>query len=188
MVVLRACLRGERRLYSLGLGQLQRAVNLVGGDVVEALALVALGQALPIFLRRLQQGQRAYHVGMGEREGVLYRAVDVALRRQVDDAVHVILRHQRLHRPVIADVGLHEGVVLLVLHVLQVRQVAGVGQLIQVDDVVLGVLVHEKAYHVASDEARAARYDDVSLVFHDLSKYAFLNLLNSEILILQVLL
>ena len=153
-------------LDSLWVRQLQRPVDLVGGDVVEALALIAPGLAFPIFLGRLQQCQRADDVGVGERERVFYASVHVALGRQVDDAVYAVLRHQRLDGPVVADVGLHEHVVLLVLHVLQVGQVAGVGQLVQVDDTILGVFVHEQAHHVGTDEARAARYHDVSLEFH----------------------
>ena len=82
VVVLRAGLRGERGLYSLGVGQLQRPVNLVGRDVIETLALVALGLAFPIFLRGLQQRQRADYVGVGERERVFDASVHVGSRRQ----------------------------------------------------------------------------------------------------------
>ena len=130
VVVLRTCLGSKWRLNSLGIGQLQRPVNLVGGDVVEALPLVAFGLAFPVFLCRLQQCQRAYHVGVGESDGVFYAPVHVAFGGKVDDAVHAVLLHQRLHRPVVADVRLYEGIVLLVLHVFQVGKITGIRQLV----------------------------------------------------------
>ena len=106
---------------------------------------------------------------MGEGERVLDRAVYVALGCKVDYSVHVVVLHQLLYSLIIADVGLDEHVVLLVLHVLQVGKVAGIGQLVEVDDAVLGILVYEQAHYVGADEARSACDDYVTLEFHDFS-------------------
>ena len=124
--------------------------------MVEALALILLGQRLPVELGGLQQAQRAHHVGAGEGERVLDRAIHMALGCQVDDAIHLLLLHQLVERLEVADVHLHEFVVGLVLHVLEVGEVAGVGELVEVDDVVVGVLVDKEADHVRADEACAA--------------------------------
>ena len=86
----------------------------------------------------------------------------------MDYSVHVVVLHQLLYSPVIADVGLYKHVVLLALDVLQVGKVAGIGQLVEVDNAVLGILVYEQAHYVGADEARSACDDYVTLEFHDL--------------------
>ena len=77
---------------------------------------------------------------------------------KVDDAVDFVVDHEFVHRVKVADVGLDEGVVLLVFNVLEVGKVAGVCELVDVDDVVVGVFVHEEAYYVAADESGSACY------------------------------
>ena len=49
------CRRSERRFDAVGMGQFQRAIHLVGRDMIEALALILLRQRLPIELGSLQQ-------------------------------------------------------------------------------------------------------------------------------------
>ena len=167
VVMLRACLRGERRFYSLGICQFQRTVNLVGRDMVEALSIVSFRTALPIFLCGLEQRQRTYYVCICESKRVFYAPVNVALGCKVDYPVNVVLLHQRLHRFIIADVRLYKRIILLALDVLQVCQISCIRQLVEVDNVVFGVFVYEQSYNVRAYKTRSAGYDDVSLVFHD---------------------
>ena len=77
----------------------------------------------------------------------------MTLCRQVDDAVHMMLLHHFLHLLIVADVRFHEYIVFLVLDVLQVRQIPCIRQLVQVDDAVFRILVHEEANHMAADES-----------------------------------
>ncbi len=146
---------GERRLDTLWMCQLQSTVHLVSRDVVEPLALVLLGQRLPVELGSLQQRQCSHDIGAGEGEGIFDGAVDMALGSKVDDAVYMLVLHQLVESLEVADVHLHELVVRTVLNILQVCQVAGVGQLVEIDDVILRVLVHEQAHHMAPYEAGA---------------------------------
>ena len=104
---------------------------------------------------------------MCECERVFYAPVNMTLRRKMDYPVNVVLLHQRLHRFIIADVCLYKRIILLTLYVLQVCQIPCIRQLVKVDDAVFGVLVYEQAYHMRAYETGSARYDDVSLVFHD---------------------
>ncbi len=154
-------LGGEGRLDALGVGHLEGAVDLVGGDVVEALALELLRQGLPVALGGLQEAEGTHHVGLCEGEGVLDAAVHMALGGEVDDAVDVFVLHQFVDTVEVADVHLDELVVGLALDVLEVGQVAGVGQFVEVDDFILGVLVDKEPYHMASDETGSAGDDDV---------------------------
>ena len=90
----------------------------------------------------------------------------MALSRKVDDTVHTVLLQQGTDCPEVADVCLHERVVRLVFDVPEVRQVPGVGQLVQIDDAVVRVFVHEQAHHMAPYEARTACNQDGSSVVH----------------------
>ena len=132
------CLLGEEAAV-----QLQRSVDLIGRDVVEALALVALGACRPDLLGRLQQAQRAEDIGAGEGEGI------------ADAAIHVTLgREEATHGLVVADVGLDEGEVRCLCHVSYGLEVARVGELVEADDVIVGVALGHQAHDVPPDEAR----------------------------------
>jgi hypothetical protein len=66
----------------------------------------------------------------------------------MDNAVYLIVVHQLEHQLEVADVALHKGVVGLVLDVLEVGQIACISQLVEVDDVILGIFVHEQTDNV----------------------------------------
>ena len=151
------------RSISLGTGQLQRPVHLVGGDVVEQFALPL---AVPVFPCRLEQRERAQDVRPREGERIPDRAVDMAFGRKVDDPVDIILTEQRPQHIQVADVTLLEHVVRGILDVPQVGKVPRVGQFVQVHDPVIRVFRHEQAYYVRADKARSARNQDSA--FHGL--------------------
>ena len=146
--------RGARMVRSL-LGELGRvverqvAVDLVGGDVVVADAVLPHG---------LQQAEGALHVGAQERLRVGDGVVVVALGGVVHD--RVVARYQPVEQLRVADVADDE------LHAVRrqardVLGVAGVGQLVQDGHVHVGMVVHHVMDEVAADEAAAARDDDV---------------------------
>lgn len=134
--------------------------------MIEAFALILLRQRLPIELCGLKQRQCAHHVGSGEGERVLDGTVDVTFGSQVDDAVDPLVLHQTVESVEIADVHLHELIVRLVLYVLQVGQIAGIGQLVKVDDTVFRVFIHKQAYYMTTDKTCTTCDYDVSLKFH----------------------
>ena len=90
----------------------------------------------------------------------------MAFGSKVDDPVDVILTEQRPQHIQVADVPLLEHVVRGILDVPQVGKIPGIGQLVEVDDPVIGVFVHEKSYYVRADKARSARNQDSA--FHGL--------------------
>ena len=146
---------GRGRLVGRLLGELRRvverqvAVDLVGGDVVVADAVLADG---------LEQAEGALDVGAQERLGVGDGVVVVGLGGVVHD--RVVARYQLVEKRGVADVAHDE------LHAVggqpgDVLGVAGVGQLVQDGDVDARVVVHDIVHEVAADEAAAARDDDV---------------------------
>mgnify|MGYP001661086117 CR=1 FL=1 len=149
----RAVRRGRvvrRLLGELGrVVERQVAVDLVGGDVVVADAVLAHG---------LQQAEGALDVGAQERLRVGDGVVVVGLGGVVDDGV--VARHDLVEQLGVADVAHHE------LNAVggqagDVLRVAGVGQLVQDGDVHPGMVVDHVVHEVAADEAAAARDDDV---------------------------
>ena len=149
----RAVRRG--RLIGRLLGELggvverQVAVDLVGGDVVVADAVLADG---------LQEAEGALDVGAQEGLGVGDGVVVVGLGGVVHDGV--VARDDAVQQFRVADVADDE------LHAVggqprDVLGVAGVGQLVQDGHVHLGVVVHHVVHEVAADEAAAARDDDI---------------------------
>lgn len=143
--------RAVRRL----LGELRRvverqvAVDLVGGDVVVADAVLPHG---------LQQAEGALDVCAQERLRVGDGVVVVALGGVVDD--RVVARDDAVQQPGVTDVAHDE------LHAVRgqpgdVLGVAGVGQLVQDGHVHVGMVVDHVVHEVAADEAAAARDDDV---------------------------
>ena len=161
VVLAGASRRGERGRDAFGMVHLEGAINFVGRDVVEALALVFFRQGFPVEFRGLQQAQSAHHVRLREGERVLDGAVHVTFGSQMDDTVYMLVLHELVERVEVANVHLHELVVRLAFDVLQVREVARIRKLVEVDNLVFGILVHEKANHVAPDKACTTGNDDI---------------------------
>lgn len=149
-----ARVRGARLVRRL-LGELGRvverqvAVDLVGGDVVVADAVLPHG---------LQQAEGALHVGAQERLGVGDGVVVVALGGVVDDGV--VARNNLIEELSIADVA-NDELDPILGQPGDVLGVAGIGQLVQDGHVHVGMVVHHVVHEVASDEAAAARDDDI---------------------------
>ena len=62
--------------------------------------------------------------------------------------LHLVVLYQFQHQVKITDITLYESIVRLILDVLEVSQITCVSQLVEVDDVILRVFVHEKSYYM----------------------------------------
>ena len=138
-------LLGELR----GVVERQVAVDLVGGDVVVADAVLADG---------LEQAEGALDVGAQEGLRVGDGVVVVGLGGVVHD--RVVTGDDPIEQLRVADIAHDE------LHAVggqpgDVLGVAGVGQLVQDGHVDVGVVVHHVVHEIAADKAAAARDDDV---------------------------
>ena len=136
----------------------QSAVHLIGGHLQVLLALfpgLGIG-VVPCLLGALQQVDGAHHVALHKNFGVLDGAVHMALGGKVDDVVEIVLCKQALHQLLVADIALHEHMAGVALHVLQVFQIACVGQLIQIDQQDLRVFFEHIVHKVGTDKTGAA--------------------------------
>ena len=69
---------------------------------------------------------------------------------KMDDAVNPMLLHKGQDGIKITDVCLHKGIIGPVLYVLQVGKVAGVGQFININYVIIRIFLSKKTNHVAA--------------------------------------
>ena len=132
-----------------GVVERQVAVDLVGGDVVVADAVLA---------DCLQQAEGALDVRAQERLRVGDGVVVVGLGGVVHDGV--VARDQSVQQLGVADVA-HDELHSVGGQTRDVLGVARVGQLVQDGDMHLRVVVDHVVHEVAADEAAAARDDDV---------------------------
>ena len=99
----------------------------------------------------------AERVGVDELgRSAVDRAIDVRLSRQVDDVRHPVTTEDGVEALRVGDVPGLEGVPRIARHVLQVREVPGVGELVVVDDVVARIRVEDMPDEVRADEPGAA--------------------------------
>jgi len=80
----------------------------------------------------------------------------MALGREMDDAIHMLLCHELQDTLEVADVHPDKLVVRSVLDVFQIGEVTRISQLVEVDDLIVGIFVDEEADDMTSDETRAA--------------------------------
>lgn len=145
---------GRARVVGRLLGELRRiverqvAVDLVGGDVVVADAVLPHG---------LQQSEGSLDVGAQERLRVGDGVVVVALGGVVHDGV--VAGDQPVQQPGVADVA-HDELHAVGGQARDILGVAGVGQLVQDGDVRPRVVIDHVMDEVAADKAAAARDDD----------------------------
>ena len=135
------------------MGHFKCTIYLIGGDVVEALALVFLRERLPIELGCLKEREGAHDVGACEGKRIFDGAIDMALGCKMYYAIDMLILHELIESIEVADIHLHKLVIRLILNILEVCQITSVSQLIQVDDIILRILVHEKTNNVRSDKS-----------------------------------
>ncbi len=80
----------------------------------------------------------------------------MAFGSEVDNAIDLLVLHQLVEGFEVTDVHLHEFVVGLALHVLEVGKVASISQLVEVDDVIVWIFIDKEAYNVRANEACTA--------------------------------
>ena len=107
-----------RCLRKKGAVKLQGPIHLIGRDMIEAFTLILLRQAFPIQLSGLEQSQSTHHIGPGECKRILDTSVYMALGRQMDDTIDLLIPHQLIERLKVANVHPHKLIVWFVLHIL----------------------------------------------------------------------
>lgn len=95
----------------------------------------------------------------------------MAFCREVDDSVDLILAHDGADRVNVTDVCLDESIIRTILYVMEIGEVSGVGELVQIDDMVVRIFVDEKTDHMTAYEAGTAGNDYTPFEIHNLFKF-----------------
>ena len=115
-------------------------------------------EAREVLTRRFQQLEGPHQIRLDEGGRAIDGAVDVGLRREVEDGVGALLADDLLHRGAVRDVRLHEVKALVGGDVGEALEIPGVGELVDHHDA--GVAARERvADEVRPDESRTARDD-----------------------------
>ena len=146
--------------------QLECSVDFVCTYVIESLALVFFRQGFPGVAGCLQERKRAEDIGLCKCERILDRTVHVGLRRKMDYSVDLVVCHNLQHLLEVAYVCLDEDIVWAILYILEIREVAGIGELVDVDYAVVGIVLHEQSHDVAADESRTSGYHYIPFEIH----------------------
>ena len=143
----------------------QVAVDLVRRDLMVAVnAVLAAG---------VEQHARADDVRLQEDLRILDGAVDMRLRRKVDDDVRLLLLEDAVDRTAVCDVRTDELEVLLLHRRLERLEVARIRQLVDADDAVTRMLLEHVVDEIRTNEAGTAGHYNyhISLSQHYPSKY-----------------
>ena len=120
---------------------MQVAIDFVGGDVVEAEGgFLRVVQAAPIGAGGFEQGEGADDIGVDKFACAVDAAVNMAFGGQVHHGAGLVFGEDALERGAVADIGLLEGVARVAGHGGKRLQVAGVGEFVEINDALVGVL------------------------------------------------
>jgi hypothetical protein len=149
-----------RRFGEARIRRQKRAVDLVGRDVHEdeVFARLAL-KRLPIAARAFEKIEGSDDVRLDELGRIVDRTIDVAFGREVHDRAGLVLVQELAHQSAVVDVSAHEDVLLIACERTEIVEVAGIGQLVEIDDgrLLMGEPFEDK---VRADETRAAGHKD----------------------------
>lgn len=120
------------------------------------------GLALPIELGGLKERKGTHDIGASKGEGVLDTAVDMTLGCKVDDAIDLLVLHQLVEGFEVADIHLDKLIVGATLDILQVGEVAGIGELIKIDNLIFGIFVDEQTYNMTPYKSGTAGDDNAT--------------------------
>ena len=114
--------------------------------MIEKFTFITFRTRLPINLGSLQHGERTHYISTSKGERILDRTVHVAFGCKMDNTVYLILLHQRKYGIEITDIRLNKSIIWSLLDILQIGQVSGIGQFVEIDDMIVRVFRDEKPY------------------------------------------
>ena len=108
----------------------------------------------------VEQNAGADDIGAQEKFGVFNRAVDVTFRREIYNGVGRHDFKQLVNFVAAGNIAVNELEMRIGLGVLERFEVAGVGELVVANNVVVGVIGKLVVNEIGADKARAARHNN----------------------------
>src|SRR5205814_8034920 len=142
-------------------GWTECSVNLVSRDVMES-PRSSRPILRPHRARRFEQFVSSPDIRVDEWIRTVDRSVDVRFRGEVHDRIDTLALENVAHQVAIANVALHEAESLVLRHRFEARQVAGVGEGIEADDLVGRMMLRPELDEIAADESGGSCYKDLT--------------------------
>lgn len=136
----------------------QGTIDFVGGNVVETVVLFVQAFVQPDLLGRLEQAVGADDIGFDKGIRAADGSVHVAFSGEMHQGVYAMLLEQGFHQGGVTDVAVAEVEIRVFPYRFQVSLVAGIGEGVQYDNLVLWVGFHPVVDEVCAYEAGAAGY------------------------------
>ncbi len=145
---------GTARGQAIVLGRhpgLDTAVHFVCADLEKSLQAGATSF--------LKQHASPYHIGPGKGPRIENRPIHVGLRRGIDHPFNPVLTEKPFDQGLIANVPMHKGMTGMGLDRLEICEVAGIFQRIQIHHL-MAALHNQATDEMGADEAGSAGYED----------------------------
>ena len=141
-------------------------VHLIGGNVKEFLTLLegAIRQ-LPGILCSVQHVQCSENICLNKNIRILDAAVHMALSCEMNNAVYIVLLEDLDHLLSVTDISFDKGIILFIFDILQILQIARVGQAVHVDDADSVAVFLEHIMNIVRPDKAGATGNQISFHF-----------------------
>ena len=148
----------------------QIAIDFIGRNMVEAEGFALFRRhLLPVGAGCFKQIECADDIGLDKLACRIDRAVDMTFRSQVHHGIRLVLCEYAVEFGAVANIHLLKSIARIIGYLGQRFQIAGISQLIDIDDRVLGVL-DNMTDNGRTDKARAAGNKDFFHKFQRIAK------------------
>lgn len=131
----------------------QIAINLIGRNLMIAVdAVLAAG---------IEQHARADDIRLQENLRILNRAVDMRLRREIDDDIRLLLLKNAVNRLAVRDIRTDELEVLLLHRALKRLEIARIRQLVDADNAVRRMLLEHIVNKIRTNKPGPAGHNNI---------------------------
>ena len=113
------------------------------------------------FSRGIHESRSTHDVRSEEHFGVLYRAVNMALRREVDDYIELLILEQLVNKLAVCDIAFYELEMLVFHRLVEGLEIAGISQKVEADDIIIRMLAEHMIDKVAADKTGASRNENL---------------------------
>ena len=158
--------RGIRRTRIIGCrflekaGFAQRAINFIGRNMMKTAVLITglklVRRFHPGIARNIQQHKRTDNIRLNKGFRTGNRIIDMALGGKMNNAADIVFRKQLFNQRPVTDVALNKFIIGTLCTVAQIVRIAGISQLIEVNNLIFRIFLGKIRNKIGSDKAGTA--------------------------------
>src|SRR5690606_7252518 len=93
--------------------------------------------------------------------GIADGAIHMGFSRQVDNAIGLLSAYQFMDKVGIRHIAFYKSVIRLMLNIHQVRQIASIGEVVQVENLVIRICIDKASYDMVTNKPRPTCNNDL---------------------------